>query len=405
MTPSGPDPLEQDSMSTGQEESGLPELKSYHPALEEGVKDTHVPIRRDTVQAHAVSDEAVLHNRATKEMLALNNTGTAIYRLIDNQRSVADIVSALHDRFDVALETLRESVSDLLSDLVKKEFITLRRSRSSVTIIDPLEPVRVGFDDTQVEIYTDLPEAAEWIRRRFKMLIQDKPAKVTKRIGLSKMGHYFHISGCRRGNFVELSWFQTRRVIKHEIDRKIVDANRDYIWFHAGAVSKGDFAILFGGNYGAGKSTTICKLYEQGWTYHSDDIIPVNPHTMEVHSFPMTPMYRVSELDELLDEGGVSELKRVVVDLDEDRVATQPVPVGAFVFPKFTPGKKAVMNPLSPSQALVELMKHTLNYRVHGQDGLEQMAAMMDGKEVYILEYGDGEEVADLVEKTFGIQP
>lgn len=56
--------------------------------------------------------------------------------------------------------------------------------------------------------------------------------------------------------------------------------------FHASAVSNGEKCILFLGDSGNGKSTSLALLQANGFTCLADDFVPINASNQEVYSFP-----------------------------------------------------------------------------------------------------------------------
>lgn len=56
--------------------------------------------------------------------------------------------------------------------------------------------------------------------------------------------------------------------------------------FHASAVSNGEKAVLFLGDSGNGKSTSLALLQANGFTCLADDFVPVDAEKRAVYSFP-----------------------------------------------------------------------------------------------------------------------
>ena len=66
---------------------------------------------------------AVLVNLDTAGAVALNPTGVLVWKLLDGQRSVADIAAAVEGRFKDAPDTVADDVSALLDTLAEEGFI------------------------------------------------------------------------------------------------------------------------------------------------------------------------------------------------------------------------------------------------------------------------------------------
>ena len=66
---------------------------------------------------------AVLVNLDTAGAVALNPTGVLVWKLLDGQRSVADIAAAVEGHFKNAPDTVADDVMSLLSDLAEDGFV------------------------------------------------------------------------------------------------------------------------------------------------------------------------------------------------------------------------------------------------------------------------------------------
>jgi len=70
--------------------------------------------------------------------------------------------------------------------------------------------------------------------------------------------------------------------------------------FHASAVSDNQNALLFLGDSGNGKSTSLALLQTHGFTCIADDFVPVALQNQEIYSFPAAISIKKSSLETLL---------------------------------------------------------------------------------------------------------
>lgn len=70
--------------------------------------------------------------------------------------------------------------------------------------------------------------------------------------------------------------------------------------FHASAVSNEKKSILFLGDSGNGKSTSLALLQAHGFTCLADDFVPIDSEKREVYSFPASISIKKSSLETLL---------------------------------------------------------------------------------------------------------
>ena len=67
--------------------------------------------------------EAVLLHVDTKKYYSLNQTGLRIWQMLSDGRTPADIIEGLVAEFDVTPEKARESVIDLMNELISEKLI------------------------------------------------------------------------------------------------------------------------------------------------------------------------------------------------------------------------------------------------------------------------------------------
>ncbi len=67
--------------------------------------------------------EAVLLHLGTKAYFTLNETGLCIWRMLINDHTPDQICKKLPKEFDVSPEKAKESVLDLISELIKEKLV------------------------------------------------------------------------------------------------------------------------------------------------------------------------------------------------------------------------------------------------------------------------------------------
>lgn len=70
--------------------------------------------------------------------------------------------------------------------------------------------------------------------------------------------------------------------------------------FHASAVGNSKKTVLFLGDSGNGKSTSLAILQANGFTCIADDFVPIDAKKQEVYSFPAAISIKKNSLDTLL---------------------------------------------------------------------------------------------------------
>lgn len=86
-------------------------------------------VRSEDVVAREIEDEFLLVPIASgigdmeDALYTLNETGREIWRRLDGQKSIEDLVGELCDEFDAEKEVIRNDVCGLLEELVKLKMV------------------------------------------------------------------------------------------------------------------------------------------------------------------------------------------------------------------------------------------------------------------------------------------
>src|SRR5690606_4184085 len=134
---------------------------------------------------------------------------------------------------------------------------------------------------------------------------------------------------------------------------KIAEYARDVVFVHAGVAAWKDKAIVIPGNSYSGKTTLVAELVKCGAEYFSDEYAIFDSEGF-VHPFPRDLQIR--------REGEHEQTKVPVAELG-GTAAENRLPAGLIVITKYVPD--AVWEPevLSPGEAVVEMVPHTIPIR------------------------------------------
>ena len=72
-----------------------------------------------------VEDGAVVLHMGTKRYFSLNETGATIWRMLEEDVTLADIPAQLAERYEIDVEAAGAAVALLLGDLAAEQLITL----------------------------------------------------------------------------------------------------------------------------------------------------------------------------------------------------------------------------------------------------------------------------------------
>src|SRR5262249_22274756 len=149
--------------------------------------------------------------------------------------------------------------------------------------------------------------------------------------------------------------------LTNEVILRFIRARPDLLWFHAGGAAFKGQAVVISGRSGHGKSTVVTSLYEIGWDYLSDEIMPLHPQSGKVFPFPETPYVRMNRQGGEVAHEQLRELPKFEADIKTDSLCRDPVPIAALIFPHYNPSLPTRLTLCSPATAALEILQNCLN--------------------------------------------
>ncbi|MDN3619908.1 hypothetical protein QWY81_10640 [Polaribacter undariae] len=255
-----------------------------------------------------VEDKTIVWFENSNEYLVLENTSADILKRLSKGISVKEIAEALSKKLAVPLDRTIDFIIDL-----EKKFYTPKNNKESEIIND----------------YRDIekPKSYEFIKYYKVNNVVFKVSYLSeKELALvhPKFAHLV-ISDTTKFHY-EFDVFINNKFIFLIVDKQLIGAwsrnNIHYFqgkfsmqfiqkihqkeeneWmgvFHASAVSDEKKSILFLGDSGNGKSTSLALLQANGFTCLADDFVPMDVEKREVYSFPASISIKKNSLETLL---------------------------------------------------------------------------------------------------------
>ncbi len=239
-----------------------------------------------------IDDQYLLSNRNNKSLLLLNNTGTLIWDLYRQGRSISDITCHIREQFDIAqkqaivdieqfLQQCRiQSLFQPISDKQNAKTWGEKIRSDGVDVFKAREGEITGsyqIADKRFDIIYSKQAMVDMVHPLFSHLeCQSRSPQLSFR--LTKLNSHYSIE------LDDSDSLATRVASMDEliesIQLKVTDlCYRGGDWLtvlHASAV-KGvdDSAIVFVAPKGSGKSTLTALLQKYGFVYLSDDVVPI----------------------------------------------------------------------------------------------------------------------------------
>jgi len=172
-----------------------------------------------------------------------------------------------------------------------------------------------------------------------------------------------------------------------------IDMHPHLTWLHAGAVASNDRVIILPGEWARGKSSLVIELYNRGWSFLSDDIVPLDPSAGTVVPFPSTPQIRFN-VDKNLRREDMGGVAKSALALDPAKLAKGPQRPAMIAFPYFGVGATAKLLPISPGQAVGKLLQNCLSLVKNDDAVIRRLCAVVENLPTYDLHFGNTAEGA-----------
>jgi hypothetical protein len=267
---------------------------------------------------------------------------------------------------------------------------------SAETVAMNRQTLYVGFGGSKVAVYSDAPEVLAGLKRIFREMLESEPTRTVERLEVQRRDGKYNISGITEACIESGSLANTVERLRYEVVLRLIQARSDLIWLHAGAAAYRCSSVIILGPWGRGKSTLVTSLYAKGWTYLSDDVVPLDSNSGRAFPFPLTPMVREDPGEELPLER-LSELRKTVMLLLPERVSRDPVPIRTVVFPVYRRGCHTELLPCSPATAALELLQNCLNFPSHREAAVRYICDLVRKVPAFRLSYSDGRLAAELI--------
>ncbi len=179
--------------------------------------------------------------------------------------------------------------------------------------------------------------------------------------------------------------------------------------FHASAVSNKTASILFLGDSGNGKSTSLALLQANGFTCLADDFVPIDVEKQEVYSFPSAISIKKNSLTTLLPfypeletsaEYHFKRLNKIVRYLPTNNANYKSkLPCKALIFIKYQKDSDLVINKISNIEAFEQLVPDSWLSPI--PENVEVFLNWFSKLPCYQLTYSDNSEMIATVSKIF----
>lgn len=181
-----------------------------------------------------------------------------------------------------------------------------------------------------------------------------------------------------------------------------------YLIVHAAVLERGGRALILPAPSGSGKSTLCAGLLFHGWRLMSDELTLIEPGTGRVVPLPRPVSLKNASIDVIRGFAPEATFGPVVHETTKGSVAHLKPPLEAVlrgaetalpawvVLPRYVTGSPARFEPLPKARAFMRLVDNAFNYNVHGRNGFDTLARLIDRSDCYDFSYSRLEDAVTI---------
>jgi hypothetical protein len=364
-----------------------------------------------------IEDKTITWFENNNEYVVLENTTADILKRLNKGISVPEIAAVLSKKLAVPLN----KTIDLILELEKK-FFTENTSKNSEIDNDHKDIKRpkifefvkyYKINNSVFKVSYLREKELSFVHPKFAHLVVDETKGFLNEFEVF-INHNFiflYVNNIFIGSWEnqEIHFFQGK--FSMELIQKIHQKEEDE-WlgvFHASAISNGEKSMLFLGDSGNGKSTSLALLQANGFTCLADDFVPIEANKQEVYSFPAAISIKKNSLETLLPiypelattaEYNFIKLNKIVRYLkpnNDDFFAH--LPCNDLVFIKFEKNAELSCKEISKIDAFQQLVPDSwLSPR---KENAQLFLDWFAGLKCYQLTYSDNKKMIASITKIF----
>ena len=362
-----------------------------------------------------IDDKTVVWFSKNNQYVVLESITATVLKKIKEKINLDKIKEFISLELQVPLKQSGEFLEELKEKFFNKDFNELEKSvnYSAVSIPEGLNFIKFyKINSTVFKVEFSSEFELSLIHPKFAHLEINKIKHQHSFVVFSKNNEIFlsvNNSIIKHWSDSDVHFFQGKfsMEIIQIIHKKIEDQ-----WlgvFHASAIGNGKKAVLFLGDSGNGKSTSLAILQANGFDCMADDFVPIDVTSQDVYSFPSAISIKKNSLDTLLPmypelattaEYHYKRLNKVVRYLKPiNSNNTQSLPCNELVFIKYEKDQTLEFMKISKIDAFSKLVPDSWLSPI--KENVNVFLDWFSNVSCYQLTYSDNDEMTQTVTKLF----
>lgn len=197
--------------------------------------------------------------------------------------------------------------------------------------------------------------------------------------------------------FTPLAYGEAYAFLEWGLNWCITSHCHNWITLHAAVLERGGRAVILPAPPGSGKSTLCAALMLDGWRLLSDEMALLDPVSGLLTASPRPISLKNASIDIMRRRAPQVVMGPVALDTmkgtvchmqasaDSTARAAELATPAWIVFPRYEAGAPLTLTPRPKADALLNLHRNSFNHHVHGREGFEALANVVERSEVFDL--------------------
>lgn len=190
--------------------------------------------------------------------------------------------------------------------------------------------------------------------------------------------------------FTTLPATQAFHMVEWGLNWAVTAHAHQYIVYHAAVLERGGRALVLPAPPGSGKSTLTAALAQRGWRLMSDELALLDPRDGRLYGLARPVNLKNQAIALMREFAPGAVLTEPVPDTLKGTLSLMKAPSDALarvresalpawvVVPGYEPGAEPRLEALPKAQAHLLLAEQAFNYDIHGADGFDATADLVD---------------------------